>query len=122
MVSRKVLIVDDERLLVKSICMALHRRDMETRQAHDGESGLEAAAEFRPDVVLLDIMMPRMDGWEVLTRLKENPDTAEIPVIVFTAREYVDGSELARARGAAGFIAKPFEFDELLRIIANCAR
>lgn len=117
MASKKVLVIDDEKLLVRSICMGLRFRGMETEQALDGESGLETAKTTAPDIILLDIMMPRLDGWEVLQRLKEDPATADIPVIVFTAREYRDGSELARERGAAAFIAKPFEMDDLVEVM-----
>ena len=117
MASKKVLVIDDEKLLVRSICMGLRYRGMETEQALDGQSGLETARTTSPDIILLDIMMPRLDGWEVLQRLKQDPATADIPVIVFTAREYREGSELARERGAAAFIAKPFEMNDLVELL-----
>lgn len=113
----RVLIIDDEKLLVKSTCMALELHRLETQGAHSGEEGLRMAREQRPDVILLDIMMPGMDGWEVLARLKEEQTTASIPVVVFTAKEYSSGRALARENGAADFVAKPFEIDELAAVV-----
>lgn len=113
----KVLIIDDERLLVKSTCMALNCYDFEAVGALDGPEGLKKAEELQPDVILLDIMMPVMDGWEVLKKLGENKVTQDIPVIVFTAKEYSNGKALSESKGAAGFVAKPFELEELIAIL-----
>ena len=113
----KVLIIDDERLLVKSTCMALNCYDFEAVGALDGPEGIQKAEELQPDVILLDIMMPVMDGWEVLKKLRENKVTQDIPVIVFTAKEYSNGKALSESKGAAGFVAKPFELEELIAIL-----
>jgi two-component system KDP operon response regulator KdpE len=113
MANMKILLIDDEPLLVKSTCMALKYRGFETRGALGGEKGLAEAEVFEPDIVLLDIMMPGMDGWEVLRRLKSGERTRDIAVIMFTAKEYSDGAAVARERGADGFIAKPFEVEDL---------
>jgi CheY-like chemotaxis protein len=113
----KVLIVDDEKLLVKSTCMALGYFDYEATGALDGKEGLQKAESLRPDIILLDIMMPAMDGWEVLKKLKGNEATKNIPVIMFTAKEYSNGKKLAQSSGAVDFIAKPFELEELAELI-----
>lgn len=113
----KVLIIDDERLLVKSTRMALNCYDFEAEGALDGLEGLRKAEELQPDVILLDIMMPGMDGWEVLIKLKENEVTQYIPVIVFTAKEYSNGKSLSESKGAVDFIAKPFEIEELVEVL-----
>ena len=83
----------------------------------DGEEGLRKTGEYRPDIILLDIMMPGMDGWEVLKRLQENGAARDIPVVIFTAKEYSNGSETARKLGAADLIQKPFEPDDLDGVI-----
>jgi DNA-binding response OmpR family regulator len=114
MTAGKVLIIDDEKLLVKSTCMALTHYGYETKGAMNGEEGLKAVLEFAPDVILLDIMMPGMDGWQVLEKLQQNADTKRIPVVVFTAREYSNGKAMAVEKGAVDFVAKPFEPRELV--------
>ncbi|MDD5674404.1 MAG: response regulator transcription factor [Chitinivibrionales bacterium] len=113
----KVLIIDDEKLLVKSTILALRCFDFEPVGAFDGLEGLEKAHENIPDIILLDIMMPGMDGWEVLKRIKATAKMSGIPVIIFTAREYSNGYSLAIQQGAADYIAKPFELDELVQML-----
>jgi Response regulators consisting of a CheY-like receiver domain and a winged-helix DNA-binding domain len=68
-------------------------------------------------VILLDVMMPGMDGWQVLEKLKENGETKRIPVVIFTAREYSNGKALGLKNGAADYVAKPFEPQELAEIL-----
>ena len=117
MTAKKVLIIDDEKLLVRSTCMVLKHFGYDATGVMGGEEGLEVAKEFLPDVILLDIMMPGMDGWQVLEKLKQNEITRAIPVIIFTAREYSNGKALAAEKGAAEFIAKPFEPEALRQTI-----
>ena len=117
---KKVLIIDDEKLLVKTTALALKYRGFETKGASDGPEGLSTAGEFNPDVILLDIMMPGMDGWEVLSRLRAEEKMRTIPVIIFTAKEYSNGRAMARERGADDFVAKPFETDDLAELIKSC--
>jgi CheY-like chemotaxis protein len=119
MVAGKVLIIDDEKLLVKSTSMALVHYGYDIKGVLNGEEGLKAALEFAPDVILLDIMMPGMDGWQVLEKLKQNEITRHIPVVIFTAREYSNGKAMAVKNGATDFIAKPFEPQELAEILEN---
>jgi len=119
MAAGKVLIIDDEKLLVKSTCMALSQFGFELKGVLSGEEGLTAAAEFAPDIILLDIMMPGMDGWQVLEKLKQNPRTQDIPVFIFTAREYSNGKAMAVKNGATDFVAKPFEPQELAQLLEN---
>jgi DNA-binding response OmpR family regulator len=113
----KVLVIDDEKLLVKSTCMALSFYGFEAKGALDGEEGLSAAAQFAPKVILLDIMMPGMDGWQVLSRLRAEETTKNIPVIIFTAKEHSNGTSLARSKGAVDYISKPFEPEELVAVL-----
>ena len=113
----KVLVIDDEKLLMKSTCMALNLFGFEASGALDGEKGIEAAAASRPDVILLDIMMPGMDGWQVLEQLKRLETTRAIPVVIFTAKEYSSGVSLAETRGAVDYIAKPFDIDDMVKVL-----
>jgi CheY-like chemotaxis protein len=71
--------------------------------AVNGEEGIQKAKSLRPDLVLLDIMMPGIDGWETLTRLKRDPETSGIPVIIFTAREHARGHQKSTEMGAADY-------------------
>jgi len=119
MAKGKILIIDDEKLLVRSTCIALACYDFLTESALDGKEGLAKARDCHPDLILLDIMMPAMDGWQVLERLKKDEATKNIPVIIFTAKEYSDGKTLAEKKGAVDFIAKPFELDDLVEIIGK---
>lgn len=116
----KVLIIDDEVTTVQLIKLLLERRGFEVIDAYSAEDGLRKAYRFQPDLVLLDIMMPEMDGWEICKRLREMSD---VPIIFLTARgdtrDVVKGLEI----GADDYIAKPFDNDELVaRIKAHLRR
>jgi two-component system OmpR family response regulator len=106
----KVLIIDDEQDIRMIARIALVRLGgMEVAEASNGEEGIAAAAALKPDGILLDVMMPGMDGPAVLGRLKADPVTAAIPVVFLTAKAM--GSEIARLKslGAAGVLTKPFD-------------
>lgn len=113
----KVLIIDDEKLLVKSTSMGLKCYDFEPEGALDGFEGLLMAEKILPDIILLDIMMPGIDGWDVLEGLKSKEKTRDIPVVIFTAKEYSNGKSEAALKGAIDFIQKPFELDELVALL-----
>ncbi len=117
----RVLVIDDEKLLVKSTCMALSFYGFEAKGALDGEEGLSEAVQFAPKIILLDIMMPGMDGWQVLAKLSADEKTKNIPVVVFTAREHSNGTALARSRGAVDYVAKPFEPEDLVAVLNKYA-
>ncbi len=116
----KVLLIDDEITTVQLIKLLLERRGFEVIDAYSAEEGLRKAYRFQPDLVLLDIMMPEMDGWEICKRLREMSD---VPIIFLTARgdtrDVVKGLEI----GADDYISKPFDNDELVaRIKAHLRR
>jgi CheY-like chemotaxis protein len=91
--------------------------------AEDGEKGCDMAATERPDVILMDLEMPGIDGWEATRRLKSNPDTRHIPVIALSAHALAGAREKALAAGCDEFDTKPIEFDRLVatmrRVLAN---
>lgn len=110
----RILIVDDEKGIQDIVSQALKRRGYETLVASDGDTALDLAFASRPDLIILDLMLPRMDGWEVCRRLKSNKETATIPIIMLTARrgemDVVEGLEL----GADDYMKKPFSLAELV--------
>jgi two-component system response regulator VicR len=118
--NRKILIVDDEKNIVDIVKYNLRKEGYETLEAYDGEEGLELALAHNPELILLDIMMPKIDGYEVCRRIREKMQT---PIIMLTARaEEVDkvmGFEL----GADDYVTKPFGVRELMaRVKANLRR
>ena len=114
---RTVLIIEDEKLIIVSTQMVLEAAGFCVESAVNGEEGIQKAKSARPDLVLLDIMMPGIDGWETLTRLKRDSATAGIPVVIFTAREHSRGHQKSTEMGAADYFRKPFEPDELIELV-----
>ena len=114
---RTVLIIEDEKLIIVSTQMVLEAAGYRVEAASNGEEGINKAQDLRPDLILLDIMMPGIDGWETLTRLKRDPETTGVPVIIFTAREHSRGHQKSSEMGAADYFRKPFEPDELIELV-----
>ncbi len=110
-VDTKLLVIDDDRALHAHLDDRLGPRGYTLLHAYDADSGLAMAREHRPDIVVLDILMPSVDGWSVLTAIKGDPDLADIRVVVLTRTQDQD---LAIAWGAADFITKPFQSDALI--------
>ena len=105
-----VLVVDDDDRLREFVRVNLEMDGYSVREAANAEEGLAALEEESPDLILLDVMMPGMDGWEMLQRVQERHGT--IPVVMFSGK--VDASGEAEERGASGFIAKPFDPQQLV--------
>ena len=114
---RTVLIIEDEKLIIVSTQMVLEAAGFRVESAMNGEDGISKARTQSPDLILLDIMMPGIDGWETLTRLKRDGDTSNIPVVIFTAREHSRGHQKSAEMGAADYFRKPFEPDELIELV-----
>ena len=114
---RSVLIIDDDKWIAMSTSMVLEAEGFEVHSALGGAEGIEMAGRIRPSVILLDIMMPGMDGWETLERLKADAATADLPVIVFTAREHSRGRAKSRELGAVEYFPKPFRPEALIHTI-----
>ena len=115
----RVLVVDDEADIVSTIQYRLEFCEFEVITATNGKEGLEKAANEKPDLILLDISMPVMNGHEMLERLKNRPDLKDIPVIMLTA--YSDAKDVTKAAdlGIADYVTKPFDFTELMGKISN---
>ena len=111
----KVLYIEDNDDNVYMLKMRLELLDeFEVLTAEDGEKGCEMAAAERPDIVLMDLEMPGIDGWEATRRLKSNPDTRDIPVIALSAHALAGSREKALSAGCDEFDTKPVEFDRLV--------
>jgi excisionase family DNA binding protein len=108
-----VLIVDDDAGLRKYVRASLEAEGYTVREAGSAEEGLAALDEEPPDLILLDVMMPKVDGWEMLRRVQERHDVGAIPVIMFSGRVDEDAEEAA-SRGAQAFIGKPFDPESLV--------
>jgi len=110
---QRILIVDDTKDILVVVSKRLESWGFEAVTAESGEEGLQLAQEHRPDLILLDIMMPRMKGRDVCARLKADPKTADIPVIFLTALGLADHVKAGMDLGADDYIVKPFEPAEL---------
>lgn len=103
---KKVLIIDDDTTLCDMYSEELKAKGYQVALAHNGISGLEAAEKEKPDVILLDIMMPKQNGFDTLRKLKENGKTAKIPVIVLSALVQEENKKKASALGASAYLVK----------------
>ena len=109
MVKKRILVVDAEPELVKGIQIRLKASNYEVLVAYDGMECLAKAGKEKPDLILLDILMPNMDGFQTLDKLKDNNQTKSIPVIMLTAKGEVEDVSRAAQTGAVDYIVKPVE-------------
>jgi CheY-like chemotaxis protein len=110
----KILIVEDNEASADMLSRRLGRRGFVAVIARDGLEGVEAAGREKPDVILMDLGLPELDGWEATRRIKRNPDTAGIPVVALTANALVSDRERAFAAGCIDYETKPVDFDRLV--------
>lgn len=120
--SPTILIADDDPLLVKLVEYRMSARGYRVIAAADGETALALSAEEHPDLIVLDAMMPSLDGFEVLRRLKKAPATRDIPVLMLTARKREHDIVAALSLGARDYLSKPFSPEELALRIGNILR
>lgn len=114
---KRILVVDDEKHIVRLVQLNLERAGYEVITAYDGLEALEKVRSERPDMIVLDVMMPRMDGFETLQRLRANPETSEIPVIMLTAKSQEQDIFKGWQSGADCYLTKPFNPMELLTFV-----
>jgi diguanylate cyclase (GGDEF)-like protein len=117
--SGRILVIDDDLDSLKLISLLLQRQGYEVVAAPGGDEGLQKARADMPDLILLDIMMPNMDGYEVCKRLKSNYETNHIPIIMVTAKADLENKLQGFEEGANDYIAKPFAITELLLRVRN---
>ncbi len=114
---RKILIVEDQPLISNMLKMRLEAFGYEVSTAGDGEEGVQKAYQERPELIILDIMLPRIDGYKVCQMLKSDPQYQEIPIILLSGRTPQEIEEVGKRVGANAFFSKPFEAEELLKTI-----
>ena len=114
-----ILIVEDNEMNRDMLSRRLERRGYSVLIATDGEAGVAATAEHRPDLVLMDMSLPVVDGWEATRRIKANPATARIPVIALTAHAMAGDREKAMEAGCDDYDTKPIELPSLIDKIAR---
>ena len=115
--STRVLVVDDEPQVVWMLQFSLEAEGYQTYSARDGVAALDEVREHHPTLMLLDIMMPVMDGWTVLENLRELPEDERPRVVVVSARSSLRDRAKAAELGADAFVAKPFNVDDLLGVL-----
>jgi len=114
---KKILVVDDERQIVKLVEINLRKAGYDVVQAYDGVEALEKVAGEKPDMIVLDVMMPRMNGFDVLKRLQADPATEHIPVIMLTAKAQDADIFAGWQSGVSSYLTKPFNPRELLTFV-----
>ncbi|GAB4418755.1 MAG: response regulator [Anaerolineae bacterium] len=112
--SQKVLIVDDETNIVISLEFLIAQAGYDLRVAHNGQEAMEQVAAFEPDLILLDVMLPHINGFEVCRRVRENPAWQRIKIIMLTAKGREVEVTKGLALGADAYVTKPFSTKELL--------
>lgn len=110
----RVLVVDDEPDLIRILEFGLRAAGYQVEIAVDGQEGLKKAREIRPDIILLDLMLPKLDGYKVCRLLKFDERYRQIPIIILSARTQEGDQALAKEMGANRFVTKPYEFGEIL--------
>lgn len=109
----KVLVIEDAFPTRRLVELSLAYEGFDVIEREDGPSGLEAAQTLIPDLIVLDIALPGMDGWELLSKLRADPQTEHIPVVVITAHDTAETRTRADQSHADGFIGKPFDLNQL---------
>jgi CheY-like chemotaxis protein len=117
--SASALVVDDDRLLLRLIELNLGKAGMKVLLADSGKEALRLARQENPDVILLDLMMPVMDGYEVMRLLKASDNTRDIPVVMLTAKTSHSDRRRCEEMGAIAFITKPFNLEDLRSIVSR---
>lgn len=117
MAKKKILVVEDEESLLKLESILLTSKGYDVKGVANGQAALDAIAEEIPDLVLLDIMLPEMDGFEVCRRIKENPLTEDLPVVMLTAKKSREDMTRGQEVGADWYITKPFKSANVIETI-----
>ncbi|ABC80382.1 MULTISPECIES: PleD family two-component system response regulator [Anaeromyxobacter] len=117
---KKILLVDDSSTVLLMERMILAKSAYDVVTARDGQEGVEKAREEKPDLILMDVVMPRMDGFEACRKLREHEETAAIPVIMVTTRGELASVETGYASGCTDYVTKPINGLELLAKVRSC--
>jgi DNA-binding response OmpR family regulator len=115
--TQKILVVDDDEHILRSLSQYLELEDFDVVSASSGPEALQLFEQEKPDLLVLDVMMPGMDGFQVLESLRQNPETAHVPVLMLTARDQHNDILKGYQMGATSYLVKPFNLDELVEAI-----
>src|SRR5579862_4293793 len=118
---RRVLVVDDDEVIRQLIAVNLQLEGFDVSMAVDGQDCLDKVGDIDPDVITLDVMMPRLDGWETAVQLRSSPDTAHIKVVLISARAQEDDKARGSRVGADAYLTKPFDPNEMIRVVRELA-
>ncbi|MFF3667711.1 MULTISPECIES: response regulator transcription factor [Microtetraspora] len=117
----RVLVVDDDEVIRQLIAVNLTLEGFEVETAYDGQDCLDRVHEVDPDIITLDVMMPRLDGWETATRLRTDQSTSHIKVVLITARAQEDDKRRGLGIGVDAYLTKPFDPAELIDVVRDLA-
>ncbi len=118
---KRILLIEDEPNIVEAISFLLNRDGWEVSTHSNGKGATEAIARVKPDVLVLDVMLPGRSGFDILQELRANPETAGLPVLMLTARGQTKDREMAERLGATRFMTKPFSNTQVLECIQELA-
>lgn len=118
---KRILTIDDSKTMRDMLMLTLAEAGFDVLQAVDGQDGLDVLGNEQVDVVITDINMPRMDGYEVIRQLRKNPTHKSTPILVLTTESETDKKNLAREAGATGWMVKPFDPDRLIETVRKVA-
>jgi DNA-binding response OmpR family regulator len=117
----RVLVVDDDEVIRQLIAVNLTLEGFDVSTAVDGQDCLDKVGSISPQVITLDVMMPRLDGWVTAGELRKNPDTSHIKVVLITARAQEDDKQRGRQIGVDAYLTKPFDPGEMIRVVRELA-
>lgn len=117
----KVLVVDDDEVIRQLIAVNLNLEGFEVETATDGQDCLDRVRDIKPDVITLDVMMPRLDGWSTAEKLRAEADTSHIRVVLVTARAQDDDRRRGLGIGVDAYLTKPFDPAELIEVVRELA-
>lgn len=117
----RVLVVDDDEVIRQLIAVNLQLEGFEVATAVDGQDCLEKVRDVQPDVITLDVMMPRLDGWVTAVRLREDPDTEHVKVVMITARAQEHDVRRGHEIGVDAYVTKPFDPNQLIQTVRKLA-
>lgn len=118
---KTVLLIEDEPNIIEAISFVLSREGWDVRTHSDGATAVETVTALRPSVVMLDVMLPNRSGFDILKDLRDRPETAEIPILMLTAKGQAKDRELAESYGVSHFMTKPFSNQDVIDRVSALA-
>ena len=118
--SERILVADDDPVIVRLLEVNFRLEGYDVDTAAHGEEAIQKARDLKPSLILLDVMMPGVDGWEVCRRLKDDPATARIPIVFLSARAQDEDRKRGLEMGVVEYVTKPFDPGELVSLVQRC--